>query len=62
MINHLKSKFSYITWYLRVQSGPQRKHFYITEINLLMLFRELVPVCSENRMKLTNTYCRVTDF
>jgi hypothetical protein len=32
--------------YLRIQFLPQRKHFSIKKINWLMLFREIIGVCS----------------
>jgi hypothetical protein len=39
-------------YYLRIQSVPQRKqHFTITNINWLILFREIITVYSENHTK-----------
>jgi hypothetical protein len=45
-------------------SGPSSKRtqkFFIPKINLLMLFKELNAIYTENNMKSINTKCTVAD-
>jgi hypothetical protein len=45
----------------RIHSVPQKKtqYFSVTNINLLMLFKERIRVYSENHTKPVRTNCRV---
>jgi hypothetical protein len=43
--------------YLKIQFLPQRKHFSITKINWLMLFKEIIAVYSENHTIPVNVVC-----
>jgi hypothetical protein len=49
--------------HLRIQSVLPRKHKMssLQKINWLMLFKEIIIVCTENHTRPINTKCRVTD-
>jgi hypothetical protein len=47
--------------YLRIQYLAQRKHFTITKIVWLMLFKEIIALCTVNHTNLINTKCGFTD-
>jgi hypothetical protein len=44
-----------------VRTSKRTPHLTITKINLLMLFKEITAVYSENYTKPVNTKCSVTD-
>jgi hypothetical protein len=44
-----------------VRTSKRTPHFTITKINFLMLFKEIIAVCSENYTKPINTKCSITD-
>ena len=45
--------------YIKIQSVPRSKHtpFSVTETNQVMLYREIIAVCSEIHTKQINTLC-----
>jgi hypothetical protein len=51
----LKPKLVYIIFKNSVRTTKKTIHFTITNINWLMLFKEIIAVYSENHTKLTNT-------
>jgi hypothetical protein len=61
MFNPLKLKLIQIVFKNSVHTTKKTQHFTITKINLLMLFKEMIPVYSENHMKPINTEWRVID-
>jgi hypothetical protein len=44
-----------------VRTSKRTPRFTITKINLLMLFKEIIAVYSENHTKPLNTKCSITD-
>lgn len=49
-INPLNSKYMCIIFKNSIHVAKKR-HFPVTDINFLMLFQEIIPAYSENRMK-----------
>jgi hypothetical protein len=62
LLNPLKPKLVHIVLKNSAHTSKTTPHFTITAINLLTLFKKIIPVYSENRMKPTNTKCSVTDW
>jgi hypothetical protein len=42
-------------------TSERTPNFTITKIKWLMLFKEIIAVCSENHTKPVNTKCSITD-
>jgi hypothetical protein len=59
--NPLKPKLTHMLLKDSVRTAKKTPHFTVTEINRLTLFKEIIAVCSENRMKHVNTKCGITD-
>jgi hypothetical protein len=45
-----------------VRTSKRTPHFTNTNVNWLMLFKEVIAVYSENRKKPIDTKCRTTDY
>jgi hypothetical protein len=56
-INHLKLKLAQIIFNNSVRTAKKTPHFTITKINWLTLFKEIIPVYTENYTKHINTFC-----
>jgi hypothetical protein len=57
-INPLKTEAQLNTHYLKIQFPPQRKHnATLININLLMMFMEIIAVYFENHTKPINILC-----
>jgi hypothetical protein len=61
VINPLKMKLVYILFKNSVRTSKRTPHFTITRINLLMLFKEIIAVYSENHAKPIHTKFSITD-
>jgi hypothetical protein len=57
-VNILKPKLVYIIFKNSVRTAKKTQHFTITKVNWLMMFKEIIAVCSENHTKPTNTNCK----
>jgi hypothetical protein len=57
LINPLKLKLGKIIFKHSVRTAKKTQHFTITKTDWLMLFKEIIAVCSENHTKPTNTLC-----
>jgi hypothetical protein len=53
-LTHSKPKIAQIIFKDSVRTAKKTQLFTITKINWLMLFKEIIPVCTENRTKPTN--------
>jgi hypothetical protein len=60
-INVLKPKLVYIIFKNLVRTAKKTQLFTIKKINWLTLFKEMIPVYSENRTKPMNTKWTVID-
>jgi hypothetical protein len=56
----LKTKVVYILFKNSVRTSKRTPNFTVTKINWLMLFKEIIAVCSENHAKPINTKCSIT--
>jgi hypothetical protein len=56
-ISPLKSKLVWIIFKNSARTAKKTQHFSVTKINLLMLFKKIIAVYSENHMKPINTLC-----
>jgi hypothetical protein len=61
VIDHLKTKPVYILFKNPVRTSKRTRHFTITTINWLTLFKEIIAVYSENQAKPINTKCSIKD-
>jgi hypothetical protein len=61
LLNPFKPKRVQIIFKNSVCTSKKTQHFTITQINLLMLFKEIIPVYTENHTRPINTKCTVTD-
>jgi hypothetical protein len=52
-VHHFETE-AYLNCILKYQFLTQRKHVYISNINLLMLYREIIAVCFEIHAKIIN--------
>jgi hypothetical protein len=59
LTNHLKPKLVQVIFKNSVRTSKRTPHFTITTINLLTLFKEIIPVYAEDHMKLTNKNCSI---
>jgi hypothetical protein len=59
--NPVKSNLVTITFKKPVRTSKGTQDFTITKINLLMLFKEIIPVYSEKHKKFINTKYGVID-
>jgi hypothetical protein len=53
----MKPKLVEIIYKNSVRTSKRTPHFTITEINWVMLFKEIIAVYSENYTKSKNTFC-----
>jgi hypothetical protein len=60
-INALKPKLVQIAYKNSVRTAKKTQHFTITKINRLTLFKEIIPVYSENHTKHIHTKRRFID-
>jgi hypothetical protein len=61
LFNPLKTKLVYILFKNSVRTSKTTPHFTTTTNNLLMLFKEIIAVYSENHANPINTKCSITD-
>jgi hypothetical protein len=61
VIDPLKPKLVKIIFKNSVRTAKKTQHFTITKIDWLMLFKEIIPVYTDNHTKPINTKCRVSD-
>jgi hypothetical protein len=57
LINPLKLKHTQIIFKNSVHTAKKTQHVSITKINWLMLFKEIIPVYSENHTNPINSLC-----
>jgi hypothetical protein len=60
VINPLKPKYAYIIFKNSVRTSERTPHYNTTDINWLMLFKDIITVYNENHTKSINTKCSVT--
>jgi hypothetical protein len=61
IFNPLKPNLVWIIFRNLVRTAKKTPHFTITKINWLTMFKETIPVYSDNHTKSINTKCSVTD-